>query len=306
MLCGITNIINVAYNKMFASVLKKTVLLQTKYMCMKEESYKMEDWITDRSKRGKVTFSRQELTVEFSHLSQQTVKNNLALLIKKGMIFPVFRGFYSIIPVNYSLMGIVPPEFYIDDLMKYLTRPYYVGLLCAAMFYGAAHQKPQIFSVITVLPPLRDTTKRNTRISFISTRKTIPQSWLKSLRGENGDFQVSMPELTAVDLITFQKETGGLNRACTVLYELMDVVRFGKLDRTFFEYVPTASIQRLGYLLENELNHSKQAEILYSKARINGCKFQKIPLKYSKPTVNCEVDTKWQIIINEQIDIDEL
>jgi hypothetical protein len=273
---------------------------------MEEVLYRIEDWVTNRLKRGKVTFPRQELDVQFSHLSEQTIKNNLALLIKKGAIFPVFRGFYSAIPVSYALIGIVPPDFYIDGLMKYLARPYYVSLLYAAMLYGAAHQKPQICSVITVLPPLRDTIKRNSRINFISTRKTIPQSWLKTFRGENGDFKVSTPELTAVDLITFQKEIGGLNRACTVLYELMEVVRFGKLDKIFFEYVPTSSIQRLGYLLENKLDQPKQAEILYSKVHTYGYKFQKIPLKYSKPIENCETDMKWKIIVNEYIEIDEL
>ena len=273
---------------------------------MKEELNSINDWILYRSKRGKLTFSRHELVVEFSHLSEQTVKNNLNLLIKKGKIFPVFKGFYTVIPVDYALMGIVPPEFYIDDLMKYLNRPYYVSLLNAAAFYGAAHQKPQVFSVITLLPTLRDTTKKNTRIVFISTRKEIPQKWLKAFRGENGDFFISKPELTAVDLITFQKEIGGLNRACTVLYELMEVVKFGKLDKTFFNYVPTSTIQRLGYLLENELQQQEQANILFSKAQIHGLKFQKIPLKSNKSTNHCATNEKWEIIINEKIEIDEI
>ena len=274
---------------------------------MKEvKLHSIDDWVLYRSKRGKLMFSRQELVADFSYLSEQTVKNNLNLLIKKGEIFPVFKGFYSVIPVDYALSGIVPPEFYMDDLMKYLHRPYYVSLLNAAAFYGAAHQKPQVFSVITSLPTLRDTTKKNTRIAFISTRKEIPQKWLKPFRGENGDFYVSKPELTAVDLITFQKEIGGLNRACTVLYELMEVVKFGKSDKTFFDYVPTSTIQRLGYLLENELEQTEQAGYLFSKAQTHGCKFQKIPLKYSKSTVGCETNEKWKIIVNEKIEIDEL
>jgi hypothetical protein len=227
-------------------------------------------------------------------------------LIKKGGIYPVFKGFYSVIPVGYGLMGIVPPEFYIDDLMKYLNRPYYVSLLNAAAFYGAAHQKAQIFSVITSLPTLRDTTKKHTRIAFISTRKKIPEKWLKPIRGENGDFFVSKPELTAVDLITFQKEIGGLNRACTVLYELMEIVKFGKLDKIFFDYVPTSTIQRLGYLLENELEQSQQADILFSKAQTHDCKFQKIPLKNRKSIADCETNEKWKIVINEKIEIDEI
>jgi len=266
----------------------------------------MKDWILYRSKRGKLTFSRQELVADFSHLAEQTVKNNLNLLIKKGNIFPVFKGFYAVIPVSYALSGIVPPEFYIDDLMKYLNRPYYVSLLNAASLYGAAHQKPQVFSVITSLPTLRDTTKRNTQIIFISTRKEIPEKWLQTFRGENGDFYVSKPELTAVDLITFQKSIGGLNRACTVLYELMDNVKFGKLDKTFFDYVPTSTIQRLGYLLENELERPKQADILYTKAAMYGCKFQTIPLKNNNPTNDCKTNEKWKIIINEIIEIDEI
>ena len=266
----------------------------------------IDDWILYRSKRGRLTFSRQELVADFSHLSEQTVKNNLQLLIKKGAIFPVFKGFYSVIPVSYALMGIVPSEFYIDDLMKYLSRPYYVSLLNAAVFYGAAHQKPQVSSVTTLLPALRDTTKRNTRIVFISTRKKIPQNWLRTFRGENGDFYVSKPELTAADLITFQKKIGGLNRACTVLSELMEVVRFGKLDKAFFGYVPTSTIQRLGYLLENELEQQNQANILFSKAQAHNCRFQKIPLKNNKPTDHCETNEKWRIIINEAIEIDDL
>jgi hypothetical protein len=68
----------------------------------------------------------------------------------------------------------------------------------------------------------------------------------------------------------------------------------------------TEAYQRLGYLLETALEQLKQADILYSKAHTHGCKFQRIPLKYSKPTKNCEIDKKWKIIINKCIEIDEI
>ena len=281
--------------------------MQTNYCGMTNDSlYKIKDWIADQQKRGRITFSYQGVVAQFPAITEQGVRNALNRLVKKTEIVPVFKGFYSVIPVSYALMGIVPSEFYIDDLMKYLNRPYYVCLLNAAVFYGAAHQKPQVSSVTTSLPALRDTTKRNTRIVFISTRKKIPQHWLRTFRGENGDFYVSKPELTAADLITFQKKIGGLNRACTVLSELMEVVRFGKLDKAFFGYVPTSTIQRLGYLLENELEQQNQADILFSKAQAHDCRFQKIPLKNNKPTDHCETNEKWRIIINETIEIDDL
>ena len=268
--------------------------------------YKIRDWIGDQQKRGRITFSFQEVIEHFSLISAQGVKNALNRLVKKTEIVPVLKGFYAVIPIGYVLRGMIPPELYIDDLMKHLKRQYYISLLNAAVFYGAAHQQPQIFSVITSFPSLRDTTKKGSRIVFIATRKTIPQTWLKPFRTEYGDIQVSKPELTAVDLITFQKNIGGLNRACTVLYELAESINFEQLDKVFFDYVPTSTIQRLGYLLENELEQSDLAETLYAKSQEFNCKFQKTPLKYSKPTENCKINTKWKIIINETIEIDDI
>ena len=272
----------------------------------KKEQENIENIIFLIQKKGRITFSSEELKKQFPEKTVRAIELALNRLISQKKIIPVLKGYYAIIPAEYAMWAIIPPTMYLDALMTYLKRPYYFALLNAAEFYGAAHQKPQQYSVITVLPPLRDTNKRNVKINFISTRKEIPQKWLKPFKTQAGYIQVSTPELTAADLITFQKEIGGINRACTVLYELMEVVKFGKLDKTFFDYVPTSTIQRLGYLLENELEQSKQAEILYSKAKIHGCKFQKIPLKYSKSTENCEINTKWKIIVNEYIEIDEL
>jgi predicted transcriptional regulator of viral defense system len=268
--------------------------------------YKIKDWISDQQKRGRLTFSFQEVREKFPNLSEQGVKNALNRLVSKTKIVPVFKGFYAIIPIGYALRGMLPPELYIDDLMKYLNRTYYISLLNAAVFYGAAHQQPQVFSVITTFPPLRDTTKKGSKIMYVSTRKIIPQNWLKAFRTENGDIWVSTPELTAVDLITFQKEIGGLNRACTVLYELAETINFEILDKNFFDYAPVSTIQRLGYLLENELEQTELAEKLFVKSQEFGLKFTKIPLKHGKTAENSNTNTKWKIIINEIIDIDDL
>lgn len=303
----INNNSNNKNSNLFAIIHKKHVHSQTNYCNMATDSlYKIKDWIDDQQKRGRITFSFQEVIERFPSISEQGVKNALNRLVKKTEVVPVLKGFYAIIPIGYVLRGMIPPELYIDDLMKYLNRSYYIALLNAAVFYGAAHQQPQIFSVITSYPPLRDTTKKGNRINFIATRKTMPQTWLKSFRTEYGDIQVSKPELTAADLITFQKEIGGLNRACTVLYELAESINFEQLDTAFFDYVPTSTIQRLGYLLENELEQTDLTERLYLKSQKFGCKFQRIPLKYSKPTEDYEKNEKWKIIVNEQIEIDEL
>ena len=272
----------------------------------KKVSYSVSNWIVELQKIGRITFSRDEVEKQFPNSAKNAISFSLNRLTENGKIASVWKGFYVIIPVEYSLRGIVPPVLYIDFLMKHISRKYYVALLNAAEFYGAAHQRPQQYSVVCEFPFIRDLRKKDTHVHFVITRKTIPQTWLKSFNTEKGVVIASKPELNAADLITFQEEIGGLNRACTVLYEMMEIAKFGKTDKIFFNYVPTSSVQRLGYLLENVLEQPKQANILYTKARTNGCKFQKIPLKYSKPTKDCEIDAKWKVIVNEYIEIDEM
>ena len=271
-----------------------------------KDTNSIKDWIVTLQMRGVITFSNEEVKRRFPESSARAIELSLNKLISTNGIMSVWKGFYVIIPVEYAASGVVPPVQYIHYLMKHINRKYYAALLDAAEFYGAAHQRPQQYSIVCEFPSIRDLSKKDTLVHFVVTRKTIPQTWLKSFNTQYGVVTVSKPELTAADLITFQKEIGGLNRVCTVLYELMEVVRFGKLDKTFFEYVPAATVQRLGYLLETVLDKPKQADLLYSKARAHGCKFQKIPLKHGRPTEGRETNDKWKIIVNEYIEIDEL
>jgi predicted transcriptional regulator of viral defense system len=157
-----------------------------------------------------------------------------------------------------------------------------------------------------MVPTLRDAVKNGVHINFISTRKEIPQKWLKPFRTESGDVQVSMPELTAADLVTHQKKIGGLSRASTVLYELAEALNFKRLDKSFFDFVPDSTIQRLGYLLEHVLEQPKLADVLYSKAQMHKCKFNKVPLKHGKESEGFEIDMRWKVIANEQIEMDDL
>jgi len=268
--------------------------------------YKIKDYIQDLQKRGIFAFTLREIREKFPSFSEIAIKSALRRISENNSIISVRKGFYAIIPLSYALRGTVPPELYIDNLMKSLCRPYYVGLLNAASYYGAAHQQPQAFSVITLFPPLRDTVKKGVYINFIATRKKIPQTWLRPFRTESGDIQVSKPELTAADLITHQKEIGGLNRSATILCELIEALDFELLDKQFFDFIPVATIQRLGYLLECALEQSELAEKLYAKAKAYKCKFQKISLKQNNKKGNFAVNMRWKIIVNEQLEIDDL
>ena len=154
------------------------------------------------------------------------------------------------------------------------------------------------------LPYMRSTSKNGTTILFFS-KKDIQTDLIRKYKTQTGYVNVSSPELTAVDLIENEKSVGGLNRVCTVLNELSDAMNLGGLNASFFKISPTPVFQRLGYILEHILERNDMAETLYSLMEIAGLKLRKVPFKTSKPADGCKVDTKWKVIVNQEIEIDE-
>ena len=117
---------------------------------------------------------------------------------------------------------------------------------------------------------------------------------------------MSCPELTAVDLLTYQAKTGSVSRAATVLAELAEKLDFERLGADFVKEVPVTSLQRLGYILDEVLEEGEAAESVYSLLKCSGFALQYVPLKAGKSSEGCERNAKWRIIVNETIEIDEL
>ena len=269
----------------------------------------MKDYVKDIierfEQRGKICFTLAEIEEKFSSYRLSTLKRTLTRLTAKGKIASVWKGFYVIVPIEFQSKGIVPDIYYIDQLMKFLGKDYYISLLNAAEFYGAAHQKPQELTVITTSPSLRSTQKKGTKINF-NNKTYIPEQFTEQRKTRTNYIKISSPELTATDLIQFEKVIGGINRAATVLSELAESCNFAKLPAPFFEYVPTPVIQRLGYILEEVIDFQDKAEDLHSNVKQYVHSFRKTPLKYRKAISGCKTNKKWNVIINEQIEIDEL
>lgn len=265
----------------------------------------IKDWINQLQQNGKLYFSVEQVTEAFPGLQSTGIRSALSRLSAKNNIVSVWKGFYVIVPVSYTSKGILPPVMYIDHLMKHVQRPYYVGLLNAAAFYGAALQQPQIFSVVIQHPTLRDNKKKNIRLQFVARRNFPTDDLLEMRKTQTGYVRISSALLTAADIIQYEKEIGGLNRACTVLNDLTESLDFSKISDNFFAFVSTATIQRLGYLLENVLESTGLADRLYEKAMQAHCNFQPVLLKTGKTVDQKNQDKKWKIIINTDIEIDE-
>lgn len=268
-----------------------------------EENYKIRDWVEEQPRKGIITFTVEEVYELFPSIGKRGVANALLRLVNKGKIQSVWKGFYVIIPVEYAQKGIVPPIVYINQLMEYLKRQYYIGLLDAAAFYAAAHQRPQVFTVITRFPSIRTTEKKGIKVRFI-IKKNIPMSLLVQKKTKSGYVFVSSPELTALDLILYEKEIGGINRAATVLNELAEELNFRDVDISIFDNTPVPTIQRLGYLLET-LDFTELADNLLHKVNEAGITFRRTLLKAGKDNEDSDYNAKWKIIINEEIEIDE-
>jgi predicted transcriptional regulator of viral defense system len=272
-----------------------------------DRKIKIRDWILELPKRGKITFSTGDIYKQYHSLNKRAITSTLRRLVENGKIQSVWHGFYVVVPIEYELKGVVPPVVYIDQLMNYLQKNYYIGLLNAACFYGAAHQQPQEFTIITNGKSLRDKLKNGVKINFVS-KKEIHHDFIRKNTTKTGYVSISSPELTALDLLLYQKEIGGLSRAGTVLAELVEEMDFSKFTPDFLQLFPVPVIQRLGYLLNEVLEYSDKAEILLEKTKQAGLKIRKTLLKPDIQVRNYsdfELNEIWKIVINEEIEIDE-
>jgi len=254
----------------------------------------LEDFTDDLRRDGRYTFTIEEVRNHLK-ITEEAVKKALNRMTNKGKITPVRKGFYLIVPPEYSIQKTLPSSMFIDQLMNYLRKPYYVGLLNAASFHGASHQAPQEFFVITEKPPLRSIKKGNLKVNFI-IKANIKEEFLEKRKTEAGYIKVSCPELTAVDLLIYEKSIGGINRCFTLLHELQEAMRPSVLKKVIFKDVPAPVLQRLGYLLDLIHPDGKLSEVVFDT--LKGSYLRSTPLKTGKSIVGCFVNDKWRVIEN--------
>jgi predicted transcriptional regulator of viral defense system len=261
------------------------------------------DWVESLASKGRHSFSLNEVRNAFANDTEAAIKLKLTRLVGKKKIISIHKGYYLIITSQYASRGVLPPALFIDGLMKFLERPYYVGLLNAAAFHGAAHQQPQEYFVVTNFPALRPTIKKGIKINYIS-KKEVPELYLEKRKTETGSISISNPALTAIDLVQFDKRVGGLDRAATVLNELAEAIKPEQITERFLQEVPVAAIQRLGFLLEVILKKDI-GKHLYEVSQKAGLNFFRIPLKTSAAKKGFPSDERWKVIVNTEIEIDE-
>ncbi len=260
----------------------------------------VQSFINQLRSQGRYSFAITELE-EAMGINRAAALNTLSRLKKNKAIASPVNGFYVLIPPEYQVLGCLPADMFIADLMKYLEQPYYVGFLSAAQFYGAAHQKPQRFQIV-VKKNRRSIQCGRIMIEFIANQhmELVPT---QSFNTTSGTLLVASPESIALDMLSNQKHAAGIDHIATVLLELSESLKTENLLSLAHHYPEISWLQRLGYLLEF-LGLEAQAESLLTALKGRKTNWVRLaPRVSSSPLAR---NQKWKLIINTNVEPDEI
>jgi len=257
------------------------------------------DYIDNLVKYGKSCFSLDQCENAMGK-TRKAIRSSIEHFMAKGKVAAPAKGFYVIIPPEYHKLGCIPAEQFIPYLMEYWKCPYYAGLLTAAAYHGASHQSVHVFQVM-VASPKPSIACGSVKVRFI-TKKHICDTETQIRTTPRSMLTISTPESTAMDLVNYIQQSGGLSHVATVLAELQEVMQLEKIIQLIAVHPQIAWKQRLGYLLEfvgaQEL--AKAVKDYLSKQK----RIDYIPLLPGEAFNKGNKNKNWKIIENTTIEID--
>ena len=255
------------------------------------------DLIDELEGRGRSNFSLEDLR-ELRKTSLPALRAALHRLQMKGKIASPHRGFFSIVPPGYRMWGCLPAEQFVPDLMGHLKVDHYAGLLSAAEYHGAAHQRPQVFQVVTARS-MRSIMCGKIAVDFVlkkDAKMTPTQLWTTG----TGMLTISTPEATALDLVGYVHHCGGLNNVATVLSELQEMIDPGRLV-VAAKLAPIAWAQRVGYLMDMVGAKKKTGDLAsHVETRVP----VGTPLAPGRSVRGAEMNRLWRLFVNTGVEPD--
>lgn len=242
---------------------------------------------------GRYGFSFGELASS-GPVSTLALQSALKRLVKTGTVRRVSpRGdYFVIVPAEYHTMGAPPVEFWIDDWMRHLGQPYYIGLLSAAEWQGSAHFAVMQTQVMTS-HPMRPVQIGRTQIRFFSKTKAA-ETPVRTQTPAGHIVRVSTPEATLLDLSRHISKTGGAGNLALIARDLAKQSRVDGMKHALDAMDETSSAQRLGYVLEQigATSLAKQIESWLADRHMQIVDL----LPQGGATTNCS--KRWQLRVN--------
>jgi predicted transcriptional regulator of viral defense system len=219
----------------------------------------------------------------------------------KGLAFSPTRGAYVLIPPEFRTWRAVPANHFVDDMMRYLGHSYYVGYLSAAEIHDAAHQRPQVFQVVTD-ERLKTRIFGRVRVKFILNTHTADRPTI-TVNTPTGTIRVSTPEATILDLVSAPEHSGGLSNIATIIGDLLEDAKINVSEIIGIAHEwPTTVIQRTGWLLEQaatERGIDLDLDPLAAFAAGQGGVTKLSPSGGTGP-----LNTRWNITVNTEVESD--
>jgi predicted transcriptional regulator of viral defense system len=253
------------------------------------------EYIADLPARGRYHFTTAEAQAALGG-SLPAVRASLRRLKRRGEIADPYRGFHLIVPPEYRRLGCLPPEQFVPQLMEHLGERYYVALLSAAELHGAAHHRPQSFQVM-LAKSRRPIVCGQVRVQFLA-RHDLARTPTVERNTPRGRMLVSAPEATALELVGYADQCGGLDNVASVLAELVEELDGSKLAEAA-RLCPIAWVQRLGYLLDM-IQHEELASALANHVQEHAAVVA--PLVRKKSTARAPRVERWKLAVNARVE----
>jgi predicted transcriptional regulator of viral defense system len=252
-------------------------------------------FISGLTANGRYSFTTGE-AIEALDASPVAARAALRRLRQKSELAMPYKGFYVIVPPEFRNIGCLPASHFIPDLMNHLGEKYYAGLLTAAEYHGAAHQRPQVFQVIAVKNKPQIICGK-VRVEFIA-RKNMEKIPTLDFKTPRGYLKISTSAATAFDLVGYPHHAAGLDNVATVLAELAEQIDGGDLRR-IAEFFPIAWAQRLGYLLDMIGAQDKTAALAEYIAQRKPLAVRLVP---SQPHRGISRLERWRLLVNAKVE----
>ncbi|MEA2082117.1 MAG: type IV toxin-antitoxin system AbiEi family antitoxin [Elusimicrobiota bacterium] len=260
----------------------------------------MKKYLEKLQSKGIYTFTREGVKSNCP-VSASGVNMSIARYMARGEIARVKKNFYVILPPEYRKAGMLPPFWFMDDLMSYMGVNYYVGLTSAAAVYGAAHQQPQVFQVISDRQ-VKGIAVKGLRVEFIVKSGLVPERYIENKKTETGNIRVACPELICFDLARYIFRSGGLSNASGILAELQSSLDEKKLVKLAGYHQKAIYAQRLGYLFEK----TGAAAAAALERWLKGKKTYPVYLIPGNRKCKARLDKKWNVLVNSQFETDAI
>jgi predicted transcriptional regulator of viral defense system len=226
--------------------------------------------------------------------SLASVRAELRRLKSEGEVVDPYRSFHIIVPPEQRECGCLPALQLVPPLMRHLQESYYVALLSASELYGVPRRDHpfQVMAKVNRKPIACG----EVHLQFLA-RKDLERTPLLEQRTPVGGLPVASPEATALELVGYAQQCGGLEQIASVLAELVGAIDAEKLA-AIAPLAPIAWTQRLGYLLD-VTNNRGLANALVPVVKDLARDFA--PLVRARPKTGVPRLLRWKLAVNASI-----